>query len=297
MTVQLGSNGTEVSKVQQQLSALGFPISVNGVFGATTDEAVRGFQLVTRLLVDGVVGTKTHSALDNGHWEAIADEAITSLPQHRRRLDESVESVGVVTEFLADVRWYRVVVTNFYTTASLNTKLDVMAAAWITNMKARAQPVSFGDAPNSVTGALEATLIGATLVSAAGQLSEFVSGAAHPNPRIVLANMDLASNKTLTGAELFRTGSNWPTVLRNIVLLNGFDPAAVAPASSSNYAQVAITPNGLNLYLYPDQLGLPVAAGVQTLLCPWVKVESVTRPSIIARSLGAGSGGPGPHIP
>jgi hypothetical protein len=297
MTVQLGSSGAEVTMVQQQLSDLGFPMGVDGVFGPVTDEAVRGFQLVTRLPVDGVVGTITHSALDNGHWEAIADEAITALPQYRRQLTESVETTVVVTELSADVKWYRVIVSNFYSTAVLNTKLDAMADAWISNMRASAQPVGPGDAPNSVEGELEATLIGASIASAAGQLREFVAGSAHPNPRIVIANMDIAANKTLSGPELFRVGSSWPAVLRGVVLFHDFDPASVAPPTSSNYSRVAVTPNGLNLYMYPDQLGLPLAAGVQTIFCPWVRIESVVRPSIIARSVGGSPGGPGPAVP
>ncbi len=297
MTVQIGSTGAEVTQVQQQLVDLGFPIGVDGVFGSTTDEAVRGFQVVTRLVPDGVVGPNTHNALDNGHWEAIADEQITTLPQRRRELTESVAGVAVVPEFTADVKWYRANVSNFYTTAALNRSLDAMADAWITTMKAMAQPVGVGDAPNSVTGELAATLIAQSLASAAGQLSEFVAGAAHPNPRIIIANMDIAADKTLTGVELFRAGSAWATTLRGVVLLHGFDPADVAPATSANFSRVAIAPGGLNLYLYPDQVGLPLAAGVQTISCPWVRIESVVRPSIIARAMGGNAGGPGPHVP
>jgi Putative peptidoglycan binding domain len=296
MALQLGSSGPDVKHVQQQLSDIGFPIGVDGTFGAVTDEAVRGFQLVVKLRPDGVVGPTTKTALDEGHWAAIADEAITNLPQYRIQTTESVETTVGVTEFAADVKWYRVLVSIFYSTTSLNTKLDAMARSWISNMKALAQPVEVGGLPNSVSGELEATLIAQSLASSAGQLSEFVAGAAHPNPRIIIANMDLAASKTLTGPELFRAGSDWATVLRNIVLLNGFDPADVAAAAPRNFSRIAITPSGLNLYLYPDQVGLPLAAGVQTIFCQWAKIESVVRPSIIARARGGSAGGPGPHV-
>jgi hypothetical protein len=297
MTVQLGSSGPEVTQVQQQLVDLGFPIAVDGAFGPVTDEAVRGFQLVTRLTVDGIVGASTHAALDEGHWGVIADETVTSLPQLRRELTESVATVGVTVEFTADVRWYHVLISSFYTTAALNTKLDAMAATWISNMRANAQPVEFGEAPNSVIGALDATLIAPSIASAAGQLSEFVAGSAHPNPRIVIANMDIAANKTIPGTDLFRAGSSWPTALRNVVLLHGFDPADVAAPTVANFSRVAITPGGLLLCLYPDQVGLPLAAGIQQISCPWVRIESVVRPSIIARAFGGNAGGPGPHVP
>lgn len=297
MPLQLGSTGTAVTQLQQQLVDIGFPIAVDGTFGAVTDEAVRGFQLVVKLRPDGIVGPTTQTALDDGHWAAIADEAITSLPQYRIQTTESVETTVNAVEFTADVKWYRVLVSNFYSTTLLNGKLDAMARSWISNMKALAQPVEVGDAPNSVTGQLDATLIAQSLASSAGFLSEFVAGAAHPNPRIIIANMDLAADKTLTGPDLFRAGSAWATALRGVVLLNGFDSADVVAATPRNFSRVAITTGGLNLYLYPDQVGLPLAAGIQTILCPWVRIESVVRPSIIARSTGGSSGGPGPHVP
>ncbi len=296
MPLQLGSSGAAVTHLQQQLTDIGFPIGIDGTFGPVTDEAVRGFQLVVKLRSDGVVGPSTQTALDEGHWAAIADEAITSLPQHRIQTTESVETTVNVAEFTADVKWYRVLVSLFYTTTSLNGKLDAMARSWISNMKAMAQPVEVGGLPNSVSGELQATLIAQSLASSAGFLSEFVAGTAHPNPRIVIANMDLAADKTLTGPELFRAGSDWATVLRGVVLLNGFDPADVVAATSRNFSRVAITTGGLNVYLYPDQVGLPLAAGIQTIFCPWVRIESVVRPSIIARARGGSDGGPGPHV-
>jgi hypothetical protein len=297
MPIQLGSTGSEVTQVQQQLSDIGFPIGVDGVFGAATDEAVRGFQLVVQLTPDGIVGTATHTALEEGHWAAIADEAITSLPQYRIHTTESVETTVVTAEFTADVKWYRVLVSNFYSTTSLNAKLDAMARSWISNMRTIAEPVAVGELPNSVAGELEATLVAQSLASSAGQLREFVAGTAHPNPRIVIANMDLAADKTLSGPDLFRTGSAWPAALRGVVLLNGFAPADVVAATRRNFSQVAITVDGLNMYLYPEQVGLPLAAGIQTIFCPWVRIEGVVRPSIIARARGGSSGGPGPHVP
>jgi hypothetical protein len=297
MALQLGSSGPAVRRLQQQLVDLRFPISVDGTFGQVTDEAVRGFQQVVNLTPDGVVGTRTQLALDEGHWEAIADETITSLPQHRRQLTESVETTGVTTTFTVDVKWYRVFVSNFYNTAALNVKLDEMAASWVSSMRARSQPVDFGEVPNSVRGELEATLIAQSFVGSAAVLTEFVAGTAHPGPRIVVANMDIPANRLIPGPDLFRPSSGWPTVLRNIALLNGYDAAQVDLPTVANYSKVAVGHSGLKLFLYPEQVGLPFAAPVQSILCQWAKVESVVRPSIIARALGGSDGGPGPHVP
>jgi peptidoglycan hydrolase-like protein with peptidoglycan-binding domain len=296
MTVQLGSNGAEVTAVQQMLSDLNFPLAVDGHFGPSTDEAVRGFQLVTGLVVDGVVGPTTLAALNNGAWNDVADNALVALPQLRRQLTESISTQITVSTFEADVRWYNVFESNFYETGALNTKLDVMAGSWISTMKAQAQTVGPGAGANFVNGELAATLIAPSLASAAGQLSEFVSGAAHPNPRIVTVTMDLAANKTIAGPDLFIAGSSWPQVLRGIVSFFGIDPADVVSPTRANFSKVALTPDGVNLYLLPEQVGLPLAAGVQTYFCPWVKIESVIRPSVLARSLGGSAGGSGPHV-
>jgi peptidoglycan hydrolase-like protein with peptidoglycan-binding domain len=69
--LRLGSRGAEVSALQQQLSNLGYYVSVDGVFGPATDQAVRRFQASNRLSADGIVGSATRNALyssvnDNG---------------------------------------------------------------------------------------------------------------------------------------------------------------------------------------------------------------------------------------
>jgi peptidoglycan hydrolase-like protein with peptidoglycan-binding domain len=68
-TVQLGSTGDDVKRVQRALArTLAWnpfgPIS--GVFDATLDTAVRSFQQSNVLTVDGIVGPQTWAALPNG---------------------------------------------------------------------------------------------------------------------------------------------------------------------------------------------------------------------------------------
>jgi peptidoglycan hydrolase-like protein with peptidoglycan-binding domain len=64
--LRLGSRGAEVSAIQQQLSNLGYYVSVDGVFGPATDQAVRSFQASNRLSADGIVGSATRNALYSG---------------------------------------------------------------------------------------------------------------------------------------------------------------------------------------------------------------------------------------
>lgn len=65
--LMLGSIGADVKEVQSLLAAQGFdPGPIDGVFGPTTDTAVRAFQSAQRLVVDGVVGPQTLNALYSG---------------------------------------------------------------------------------------------------------------------------------------------------------------------------------------------------------------------------------------
>ncbi len=63
--LKLGSNGSLVGVLQQQLQQRGFdPGEVNGSFGASTEAAVRGFQQSVGMQPDGVVGPNTIAALN-----------------------------------------------------------------------------------------------------------------------------------------------------------------------------------------------------------------------------------------
>jgi murein L,D-transpeptidase YcbB/YkuD len=67
--VQQGSNGDAVSAVQSQIRSRGDganQIAVDGVFGPVTDSAVRAFQTLLGLSVDGIVGPQTWNHLVNG---------------------------------------------------------------------------------------------------------------------------------------------------------------------------------------------------------------------------------------
>lgn len=61
--VNLGDKGSEVTQVQEQLKAYGYTITVDGIFGKQTDKAVRHWQKVNGLTVDGIVGPITSATL------------------------------------------------------------------------------------------------------------------------------------------------------------------------------------------------------------------------------------------
>jgi hypothetical protein len=58
-----GSTGDAVRDLQRQLAALGYPLAVDGVFGAGTDDALRAFQRDHGLTADGAAGPKSLAAI------------------------------------------------------------------------------------------------------------------------------------------------------------------------------------------------------------------------------------------
>ena len=67
MNLKRGAKGQRVRELQQTLKSKGFdPGDIDGDFGPATEAAVRAFQASEGLLVDGIAGPKTLSAL--GFW-------------------------------------------------------------------------------------------------------------------------------------------------------------------------------------------------------------------------------------
>ena len=64
-TLQLGSSGEDVRKLQHALTQLGYePGPIDGVFGSQTKAALMTFQRDKGLIVDGIVGPKTAAVLN-----------------------------------------------------------------------------------------------------------------------------------------------------------------------------------------------------------------------------------------
>ena len=76
-TLRYGSEGEEVSILQNRLIALGYLAgSADGIFGRNTKTAVQAFQKASGLDADGVVGEMTQAALDSSN--AVANTVSTS---------------------------------------------------------------------------------------------------------------------------------------------------------------------------------------------------------------------------
>jgi hypothetical protein len=64
--LNVGDEGADVIALQERLAAQGLPVTVDGVYGQDTADAVMAFQEQEQLTVDGVVGSETGEAL--GIW-------------------------------------------------------------------------------------------------------------------------------------------------------------------------------------------------------------------------------------
>ena len=263
--------------------------------GVLAGQAVHDLQVVVGLVVDGIVGPLTLGALSSGQWGTVESIAQVGLPLRRRVTTDTVTTTLVTTTLEADVRWPHVVEGHFFDTPAINAGLDAMAHGWIDELAA-AEPVSGAGSAHHLDGELEATLIAPSLVGAAGVLSRHLAGAAHPHPVLVTTTLDLAADASIATQDLFMPGTAWPARLRDIVLLTFAPSPGIAP-DPANFQHLSVTPDGLRIHLYPEQVGLPLAAGVQRVNAPWARLEGEIRPSIPARALGHHPGGPGPHVP
>jgi uncharacterized membrane protein len=62
-SLSVGDSGPDVVILQERLAAEGLPVTVDGVYGPETADAVLAFQEQEQLTVDGVVGSETAEAL------------------------------------------------------------------------------------------------------------------------------------------------------------------------------------------------------------------------------------------
>jgi hypothetical protein len=81
--LQVGSSGSQVKQIQQELQAAGLnPGPIDGVFGPHTLAAVKSYQAKHNLQVDGVVGPKTLHALATDGFSVNNPHAPAPAPGH-----------------------------------------------------------------------------------------------------------------------------------------------------------------------------------------------------------------------
>lgn len=69
ITLHKGSKGADVKYLQARLTSYyGLILSIDGIFGSTTEELVKQFQLDGHLTADGIVGSETWKALEQEYY-------------------------------------------------------------------------------------------------------------------------------------------------------------------------------------------------------------------------------------
>jgi hypothetical protein len=294
MALQIGDTGPAVKDLQQYLDSLRFALAQDGVFGPRTDDAVRGFQLVCGLVVDGIVGPITQGAIDTGAWESVRDNATVRLRLRRIRRTDTTTIPPTSTDLEIDVKWPRIDEGHFFDATTANANLEREVESLISDFASNAGLAASGAGPSRIEGEIEATLIAPSLVSLHGNLSVYHSGAAHPNPQVFVRTIDLAADSYISPADFWMPSTDYPSVLRGIASFT-YDPnlPGLAP-TAFNYKHQALTPSGVRVVFDPYQVA-PGAAGAPHVLAQWAKIEAYIRPSIIARAAFGDPGGPGPH--
>lgn len=72
--VKLNDRGKEVIEAQKHLEILGYEVAADGIFGKSTEDAVKEFQAKHNLQVDGIIGGKTLSLLKEMISEKVSYE-------------------------------------------------------------------------------------------------------------------------------------------------------------------------------------------------------------------------------
>lgn len=89
---QLGDQGTEIAEIQGRLSYFGYDVVADGDFGPATADAVKNFQAINGLEVDGKVGPNTYVALLG---KAMPQVSRSSNYITRRIINDSMQYIGV----------------------------------------------------------------------------------------------------------------------------------------------------------------------------------------------------------
>ena len=87
-TLRKGDTGTEVKTLQTALNRAGCKLTVEGIFGVDTYNAVLAFQAIQGLTIDGIVGPDTWTRLtgNNQLYNALVTclDAIEDLPEYKQ---------------------------------------------------------------------------------------------------------------------------------------------------------------------------------------------------------------------
>jgi putative chitinase len=97
-TIQFGTVGNPVARLQKLLNDVGYPLSIDGDFGPGTKRSVIAFQSSHGLVVDGEVGPNTWTALLRAASAGPAEPVPVQRSQLEQRIFDTLADNSVSTE-------------------------------------------------------------------------------------------------------------------------------------------------------------------------------------------------------
>ncbi len=122
-TLRSNYTGSDVSLLQTKLAALDYKLDINGTYDSTTISAVREFQRLNRLTVDGIAGANTFKALQSGSAiKAVSTSDLVNIPTTfiTLRSGATGEAVKALQKQLALLD-YKVDITDKYDSQTIQT--------------------------------------------------------------------------------------------------------------------------------------------------------------------------------
>ncbi len=194
--IQNGSEGATVSNIQTQLKRLGFYAgSIDGVYGNQTETAVRQFQKVVQLPVDGKVGTQEIAALESYQPPTVAPIApptLSQIPlsQSQLALGDDHPDVGQLQDRLRSAGFFQGNSTQYYGSITRQSVIDFQRNRGL-NVTGIADPTtleSLGLQPNYTARAPEQIWNQTPMTSSASRTSvqSLQASPARPNSRYIV---------------------------------------------------------------------------------------------------------------
>lgn len=126
-------------------------------------------------------------------------------------------------------------------------------------------------------------------------ISEYISGAAHPTNYVSILNYNLKEDKEINFKDIFKNDADYLTAVSTISVAKLLqksqdDPSSVdwikkgAAPEGENYANFGLNKRGIVIYFNPYQVG-PYAAGIQEIEIPYADLISYLNPNSIIGGL------------
>lgn len=159
--------------------------------------------------------------------------------------------------------------------------LNDLESSFRTDASAIVYDPNFGTNQSLLSSTYQVTYINRGVVSIRFTISQYMSGAAHPNSFSLVYNFDLLEGNQITLGELFLPGVDYLTPISDyctstLAADGRLEFPAGALPDEANYRNWNILPAGLQITFDPYQVG-PYAMGPSTVVIPFSELTDILR--------------------